>query len=487
MSCGLLWGFLINHLAVYWNTNPQYSYGWYVAPLCVYLFWRRWQTRPPAGDGKSAGVKFAFVATAFLFLPTWLLEQANPDWRFVSWGLAGETVVISLCAAYFYGGLPWMKHFAFPIVFICSAVPWPFGLELAVVQNLMRGVAAVAVEALGVCDIAALRHGNLIEVRTGVLGVDEACSGVRSLQAALMISFFLGEFFRFTSAKRVGLVLFGVLAAIGCNIARAFLLSWIASRDGLDAVSKWHDPAGLTIQVFCFMTVWLLAVWWRSPDSGEMSPPESAPPRPIPAWLFPALAFWILVSAGATEIWYRLHEGKGPAVHWTVDWTRASGPVKPFRSLKTLRNCCSLLKEKQWSGVAPTCAHGEPFTSNGTDDPAAPGSPSTRIVPRFVFPPAVSQWIRRHLHSRSNFRRVPSHLRNTIFPVPRSGCLFFHAFGRIGRGIAWTAHLGACASPAWTLSLTVSEIWIDSRSRWAWRDTRTATRRKRRFAIKCSE
>ena len=36
-----LWWVLINQLRVEWTVNPQYSYGWSVPVLCLYLAWRR--------------------------------------------------------------------------------------------------------------------------------------------------------------------------------------------------------------------------------------------------------------------------------------------------------------------------------------------------------------------------------------------------------------------------------------------------------------
>ena len=36
---GILWGVLLNHLAVFWSVNPQYGYGWAVPGLCLYLAW----------------------------------------------------------------------------------------------------------------------------------------------------------------------------------------------------------------------------------------------------------------------------------------------------------------------------------------------------------------------------------------------------------------------------------------------------------------
>ena len=77
-----------------------------------------------------------------------------------------------------------------------ATLPWPGVVGTFVTQGMMQLVAWVTVGLLNLCHFAALQHGNLIEIRAGLLDIDEACSGVRSLQAVLMVSIFLGEFYR---------------------------------------------------------------------------------------------------------------------------------------------------------------------------------------------------------------------------------------------------------------------------------------------------
>ena len=50
-----------------------------------------------------------------------------------------------------------------------------------------RGVAAIAAETMTLFGVPAQLEGNLIRVSSGLVGVNEACSGVRSLQTSLMI------------------------------------------------------------------------------------------------------------------------------------------------------------------------------------------------------------------------------------------------------------------------------------------------------------
>src|SRR6185437_11345655 len=105
----------------------------------------------------------------------------------------------------------WLRHFAFPFLFFLVAIPWPVQIEEVIIQDLMRAVTAINVIFLQLVGIPALQHGNVIEVGNGFIGVEEACSGVRSLQATFMISLFLGELYLFNVGRRFILVLVGAV------------------------------------------------------------------------------------------------------------------------------------------------------------------------------------------------------------------------------------------------------------------------------------
>ena len=114
-----------------------------------------------------------------------------PEWRLIQWVLAIQAVGMTLGAIYLARGRGWLAQLAFPICFFLVAVPWPSFIDQAVIQALTRADATVVTELMGWLGEPAMQHGNVIEVSTGVVGIDEACSGIRSFQSSLMISLFL--------------------------------------------------------------------------------------------------------------------------------------------------------------------------------------------------------------------------------------------------------------------------------------------------------
>jgi exosortase/archaeosortase family protein len=207
------------------------------------------------------------------------------------------------------------------LVLIYFALPWPLVVEQGVIQSMARAVASITTELLNLANVPALQDGNVIQVPTGPVGIQDACSGVRSLAGTLMAAYFFGEFYRLGWIKRGFVILAGVFIAFVLNLVRTFTLGWIAARQGIEAVSNWHDQTGLIIFGVAFGLLWLLT---SRLSYSQVSVPQKAsgalPPRSIPLLLMTAMAAWIICTEIATESWYRFKERNLPRVKtWTFN------------------------------------------------------------------------------------------------------------------------------------------------------------------------
>jgi len=324
-----LWLWLFFHLQVEWSLNPQYNYGWAVPFLALLMFWFRWQRRPPPHPAlrRNAIAKwFAGLVLLLLFLLR-IVEEANPDWRLLSWLLALCVIDFSLLTLFRGGGRDWLKHFAFPVFFPLAAVPWPVQFENFVVQTMMRAVAYVAVEIAGWFGVGAYQLGNVIQLRGGFVGVDEACSGVKTLQAGIMVALVLGELLQLRWNKRIALLVLGCGWVFVCNVFRATALVFVAANSGPEALGRWHDWIG-TAALLCGMAgmLGLAWVWKGEPKTISRNAAFTYVPRIIPSqWL--ALAWLALIFAG-TEAWYRLHERQlVERPSWQVTWPAGNETV----------------------------------------------------------------------------------------------------------------------------------------------------------------
>ncbi|MDR3406325.1 MAG: exosortase/archaeosortase family protein [Chthoniobacter sp.] len=315
------WLLVIRQLRFFWTLDQQYSYGWSVPLLALALFYFRWRDRPPAGTVRARLAWMPLLVMALLLLPLRLVQEATPDWSVINWLLALTAVGFALSLLTLLGGWDWARWFAFPCAFLLTAVPWPQRFELAVTGGLMRWVAAWTVEVLGWFGVPAWASGHLIHLPAGVLGVDEACSGVRSLQALLMVSLFLGEVLRFSWRQRLGLGLAGLLFALPANFMRTLFLSLVAARRGIDAVAGEHDAAGIVALVFALLGTLFVAL--RMLTTAKSPSPARQLALAFPALpVVPAVALlvWFAAVEVGVEYWYRCHETGDREWTWSVRW-----------------------------------------------------------------------------------------------------------------------------------------------------------------------
>lgn len=340
-----LWFVLCRQLSGEWSVNEQYSYGWFVPLFAAFLFWLRWEDRPEAGGQKSEiggrkGIAIGIAILALLVLfPLRLFEVANPDWRPLDWVHAGAVVALSLIVIWPAGGWAWVRHFAFPVCFIFVAVPWITPIEEPIVQGLMRTVAALATETIALFGVPAQLEGNLIRVSTGLVGVNEACSGVRSLQTSLMIGLLFGELKRLSLMKRSLLVIGAVVLALLANFGRALFLIWIAATKNVSEVDRWHDLAGYAIVAVVFLGVLGLSVFLNKNGKTEVGDRKSevghrgilTSDLGLPTSIFALCLAWIVAVEIGVEAWYRAHErGLIAPERWTARWPETA---KDFRDI----------------------------------------------------------------------------------------------------------------------------------------------------------
>jgi exosortase/archaeosortase family protein len=166
-----------------------------------------------------------------------------------------------------------------------------------------------------------------------------------------MISLFFGEFCRLSLTRRLVLIPLGFLSAMAFNACRASLLTFVAAKNGLEAISHYHDPAGVTITVACTLSMWGLALVLARCGSNlrRLRTGESMPANEQDRWceeeqrsrpgatgsaqplataqscglhrLSIGLLVWLIGVETGVESWYRIHENRSSTLpEWAVSW-----------------------------------------------------------------------------------------------------------------------------------------------------------------------
>jgi exosortase len=276
----LLLGGLFHSLSTEWGLEGYYFYGWGVPLAAAWFFASRWRHAPPRGaPWLKRGWGLISAGLVLALLSRWLLVP-SPHWRLALWAYGFGCAAALLGLAAIEGGRPWVRHFAFPILFPLIAIPWPTGPEQTFVDALTRLITQSMAALLHAGGIAAVPLGHLILLPNVRLDVGDACSGIRSIQALLALAIFLGEVFLLTFRSRCVLALGAMLAGLGLNALRTGGLALAAAAAGTSA-QQYHDSASTVSVILGFLATWWMAgILPGQPAARSPRPQAGLPARP---------------------------------------------------------------------------------------------------------------------------------------------------------------------------------------------------------------
>jgi exosortase len=171
----------------------------------------------------------------------------------------------------------WNGLVALGLWLLCAPIPPGTYSRLTLTLQLM--VSGNVLRALHLLGVAAVRQGNIIELATTAVGIEEACSGVRSLISCV----FAGIFFSATLVRRpwsrACLILLAAPLALTMNFLRSLTLTLLANS-GVNLAGVWHDFTGFAVLGLTALLLGGLALLLER-SSGQSPPP--VPPSPAPS------------------------------------------------------------------------------------------------------------------------------------------------------------------------------------------------------------
>jgi exosortase len=234
-----------------WRFGEYYNYGFLVPVLAFGFVWRRaGLLREIAATPWMPGKWFDWllalstVGVLMALIPLRVIETSVIAWRppLIFHGLlvTGLTLVALVRAR----GWKTMIFFLPVIVFAWSAVPYFQVLENTLVRHLTGWVLSMTREAFLLGGQPVEQLGERLVLGARVVDVTDGCSGIRSIQSLLMASLFFGELLWLRLPGRILLIGSALVAAVVCNIGRAWYLASVQFAHGEDAAHAVHDTAG---------------------------------------------------------------------------------------------------------------------------------------------------------------------------------------------------------------------------------------------------
>ncbi len=229
----------------------------------AYLWWERWQERPAillSDRHLSWWWIAANISIGAVELPLRLLLTPFPLWPMLlliySVLLAGVTIV----GAWLLAGRDGVRWIAGPLVLMAAALPFPSWVQVQLIGPLRAGMANLAAEISNAAGHPALAVGTSVQVANAWVGIDEACGGIRSLQACIMIALFFGEWYRMRLTSRALLVVGSIASAIAGNFGRVLFLC-LRANAGVGAIHAAHDGAGWSAMIVSLAITGIIG-WW---------------------------------------------------------------------------------------------------------------------------------------------------------------------------------------------------------------------------------
>ncbi len=235
-----------------WNREPDYSHGFFVAPLAVYFLWARRDRYP--GSARHAERDEYIAGPAWLGL---LLVAASVAVRvygahFYLDALDGWSILLWVAGVvWLLGGWKVMWWAAPSIAFLWFMVPLPFRVERWLSLPLQGAATKLSCWILQALGQPALAEGHTIILGQNQLEVEQACSGLRIFVGIVALAFAYAIVMRRAWWEKALLLLSAVPIALLANAARIVSTGLLYQYVSGEAAKKFsHDAAGWVMILF---------------------------------------------------------------------------------------------------------------------------------------------------------------------------------------------------------------------------------------------
>lgn len=247
--------FLYRHVIVDlvhdWTIDANYSHGFLIVPIALYLAWER-RARFVAAERRPNNIGIVVVLGSLALLFVGVLGTEFFVTRLSMLGILAGTVL-------FLFGWVQLRILFFPIAFMLLMIPIPAIIFNQVAFPLQLLASRFGEWTLLICQVPVLREGNVLTLANTSLEVAEACSGIRSLISLLTLGIVYGYFREPRPWARVVLALATIPVAIASNALRVAGTGLAAYFYGPDAaLGFFHSFSGWLVFLVAFAMLFVL-------------------------------------------------------------------------------------------------------------------------------------------------------------------------------------------------------------------------------------
>jgi len=239
-----------------WRHNPDVSHGLFMPVVFIFLIYHARSAGPRRylhDGGRTFAATAALAAAGLALLFVGGLYAAAVDWSnaLVAFLLA-TALSLLLGGALVVFADDRVRWIPFNWTACVAAGLWPLsapippGTYTRLTVGLQIWVSDAVVHTLHAFGVVAFQQGNVIQLATAAVGVEEACSGVRSLVSCVFVGIFFSASLVSRPRARALIIALAAPLALGMNFIRSLTLTLLANS-GVDIAGTWHDATGYAV------------------------------------------------------------------------------------------------------------------------------------------------------------------------------------------------------------------------------------------------
>jgi exosortase len=240
----VLYGWVALDLAHDWWNDPSLSYGLLVPPLALYFAWigrKSTLAIPVVPDSRG----FLLIVLACLL---YLLGKLGAEFFLQRISM----VVILAGLIWTFWGRQRLRNLAYPLILLAAMVPLPVIVYNALAAPLQLFASDVATNVARLLGITVYRDGNILQLASISLGVEEACSGLNSLSSLAVGAILLGDLQCTRLRTKIVLFASAIPIAIAVNVLRVAGTAIIADYHAEFAMGFYHSFSGWLVFLLGF-------------------------------------------------------------------------------------------------------------------------------------------------------------------------------------------------------------------------------------------
>jgi len=240
-----------------WTHKEEYSHGFFIPAISVYLIWVRRQELHFVEDFRSSflGLSILFFGLLLFLIGGLATIRTIQHYAFI-------VAVVGVFVAAF--GRAGFKTAAMPLLFLLFMVPFPNFILNNLSSKLQLISSWLGVEFIRACDIMVYLEGNVIDLGGYKLQVVDACSGLRYLFPLASLSFLCAYLFKGPFWQKVIIFLSSMPLTIFMNSFRIGVIGILVNSWGTEMAEGFlHDFEGWAVFLLCmvllFIEMWLFS------------------------------------------------------------------------------------------------------------------------------------------------------------------------------------------------------------------------------------